>query len=371
MKITDIKIDVIERSTQSVLVKDERRDLGGKAIQGVLRVFTDEGIEGHCLIGQQAEDATWSMKQLVNLLKPVMLGRDISDREWLWQQLDHIGGHDFQLQAVAAPLDIALWDITGKAAGLPIYRLLGTFKMETPIYATYPPRHACPEEFVDEAIELKDEGFTAFKIHPGTMSVRDTITTVDQIRHAVGSDMTLMLDSNHGYSYEEALLVGRALDSNDYYWFEDPVPYYEIDAIEKLAFSLDTPLNMSDSMKVLFPEVAQFLRLGHLKMIRGSVSKLGITGLKKLCSMVEGFGKQCEIGLAGNSAMNLANLHVILSVSNNTFYEYWRPEFIHQWGVLEELSIQKNGMISAPEYPGLGLHFDEDWITAHRIAVLS
>ena len=343
MKITDIKIDVIERSTQAVLVKDDRRDLGGKAIQGVLRVFTDEGFEGHCLVGQQAEDATWSMEQLIKLLKPVMLGRDISDREWLWKQLDHFGGHDFPLQAVAAPLDIALWDIIGKAAGLPICSLLGTFKMETPIYATYPPRYASPEEFVDEAIELKDEGFTAYKLHPGTMSVRDTITTVDLIRHAVGSDMTLMLDPNHGYSFEEALLVGKAVASNQFYWFEDPVPYHQIESIKKLAKSLDTPINMSDSMKVLFHEAALFLRQGHLKMIRGSVRKLGITGLKKLCSMVEGFGKQCEIGLAGNSAMNLANLHVILSVPNNTFYEYWRPEFIHQWGVLEGLSIKKMG----------------------------
>ncbi len=370
MKIKDIKLDVIERSTSSLLVKDHREDLGGKTIQGVLRVYTDEGIEGNCLIGQQAQDATLSMKTLIDQLKPVMMGRSIYDWEWLWHQVEYMSCNDLPLQPIAAPLDIALWDIAGKVVGLPIYKLLGTFKTETPIYATFPPRHACPEKFVEEAIKLQDEGFTAYKIHPGPMSVHDTITTVDQIRLAVGSDMILMLDRNHGYTYEEALLVGRAVDANQFYWFEDPVPYHQIGSIKKLAESLDTPINMSDSMNVLFHEAAQYLRQGHLKMIRGSVRKFGITGLKKLCSMTEGFRKQCEIGLGGNSAMNMANLHVILSVSNNTFYEYWLPEYIHQWGVIDELSIQTNGMISAPKYPGLGLHLDEDWIISHRIAIL-
>ena len=92
--------------------------------------------------------------------------------------------------------------------------------------------------------------------------------------------------------------------------------------------------------------------------------------VKKSNRALQRLRKQCEIGLGGNSAMNMANLHVILSVSNNTFYEYWLPEYIHQWGVIDELSIQTNGMISAPKYPGLGLHLDEDWIISHRIAIL-
>ncbi len=75
--------------------------------------------------------------------------------------------------------------------------------------------------------------------------------------------------------------------------------------------------------------------------------------------------------MAGNSAMNAANLHVIMSVPNNTFYEYWRPESLHQWGVEEEICINKHGMLEAPKGPGLGITLDEDWIAAHRISVLS
>ena len=86
--------------------------------------------------------------------------------------------------------------------------------------------------------------------------------------------------------------------------------------------------------------------------------------------MAEGFGLNCEIGLAGNSLMNAANLHVIMSVSNCTFFEYWRPENLHQWGVVNETSIKSNGKLSAPSGPGLGIILDEDWIHHHRIETI-
>ena len=83
--------------------------------------------------------------------------------------------------------------------------------------------------------------------------------------------------------------------------------------------------------------------------------------------MADAFGINCEIGLAGNSLMNAANLHVIASVRNNTFYEYWRPEHIHQWGVQEDIYINGNGKLNIPQKPGLGMELDEDWINFHKI----
>ena len=179
--------------------------------------------------------------------------------------------------------------------------------------------------------------------------------------------MTLMLDRNHGYSLEEALEVGKALDSNSFYWYEDPVPASDIDSIKTLTESIATPLNMSDSPGFLINQAAHFLSENLVGMIRGTTRKLGITGLIKQCSMADAFGINCEIGLAGNSLMNAANLHVIASVRNNTFYEYWRPEHIHQWGVQEDIYINGNGKLNIPQKPGLGMELDEDWINFHKI----
>ena len=371
MKITDITIDVIERSTASVRVQDERADLGGSTTQGVLRVKTEDGLEGNAFVGDQAGDSTQRMQSIIKTLKPAMMGRDSSDREWLWSQLDVLAGHGSAIQPVWAPLDVALWDIEGKAAGQPIHKLLGTARTEVPIYASYPPRHSTPEGFVDEAIQLKADGFRAYKIHPGPMSYRDAAITAAKVREAVGDDMTLMLDRNHGYTFREALYVGHALDENHYFWFEDPIPANDIEAIKELTLRLETPLNMSDTAGFLFHEAANFLQMNVVRLIRGTVRKIGITGLKKQMALVEGFQKFCEIGLAGNSALNAANLHVMMSSMNCTYFEYWLPKEVHQWGVAKQLEINKNGNLDAPTDPGLGIELDEDWIASHKVATLS
>ena len=371
MKITEITIDVIERTAPAVHVQDDRKDLGGTTTQGVLRVKTEDGFEGNAFVGEQAGDSTQRMNSIIEKLKPVMMGRDSSDREWLWNQLPEISGHGGALEPVWAPLDVALWDIEGKAANKPIHKLLGTARTEVPLYATYPPRHGTPDGFVEEALQLQSEGFRAYKIHPGPLSAVDAVTTVEKVRKAVGDDMTLMLDRNHGYTFREALPVGHALDANGFYWFEDPVPVNDIESIRELTRRLDTPLNMSDTTGFLLHEAANFLQMGAVRLIRGTARKIGITGLKKQMSLVEGFGKVCEIGLAGNSALNAANLHVMMSSLNCTYFEYWLPKEVHEWGVARQLEINDKGNLDAPTGPGLGIELDEDWIASHKVTTLS
>ncbi|MDP6667438.1 MAG: enolase C-terminal domain-like protein [Dehalococcoidia bacterium] len=371
MNITDISIDVIERIAPPVRVQDERTDLGGTTTQGVLRVRTEDGLEGNAFVGDQAGDSSQRMSSIIRTLKPVMMGRDSSDREWLWNQLPVISGHGGAIEPVWAPLDVALWDIEGKAANKPIHKLLGTARTEAPLYATFPPRHDTPEGFVEEALQLQSEGFRAYKIHPGPLSARDAAIAAAKVRGAVGDDMTLMLDRNHGYTFREALFVGHALDANGFFWFEDPVPANDIESIRELTRRLETPLNMSDTTGFLFHEAANFLQIGAVRLVRGTVRKIGITGLKKQMSLVEGFHKFCEIGLAGNSAMNAANLHVMMSSLNCTYFEYWLPREVHQWGVVSQLEINGDGNLDAPTGPGLGVELDEDWIASHKVATLS
>ena len=106
------------------------------------------------------------------------------------------------------------------------------------------------------------------------------------------------------------------------------------------------------------------------RLVRGTAQKLGITGLKKLCSLAEGFGMNCEIGIAGNSLLNAANLHVIFSVSNCDFFEYWMPQAAHQFGLVEDIKLNEKGVIEAPTLPGLGYRIDWEWIEAHKIETL-
>ncbi len=193
---------------------------------------------------------------------------------------------------------------------------------------------------------------------------------VAAVRREVGDEMKLMLDPNHGYDLPKALAIGRALDEHSFHWFEDPVPWGNFKAIKTLSEELSTPLNMSDSAPFLFHEAAQSLRQGWPSLIRGTTRKIGITGLKKQCSMAEGFRTNCEIGTAGNSLMNAANLNVIMSTLNCDFYEYWMPLEAQQFGLDQEILVDKNMVLQAPTAPGLGFQLDEQFMAQKRVATL-
>ena len=370
MKVTGISIDVVEREIPALQVNDGRRALGGKTTQGVLRIQTDEGIEGVTTLGQQGTNAEAVISQIDKWLRPRLIGRDVHEREMLWQEIHRDLVHDQPRNVAWAHVDAALWDIAGKEAGVPVHQLLGTHRYDIPVYATYPPRQSTPEGYVDEALELKDQGFGAYKIHPGAMRPNEVVNTVGMVREAVGDEFTLMMDPNNGYSLPAALEVGRALDDNGFHWFEDPVTWNDYDAIGELSRRLDTPINISDAAGFLLREAAHCVRLGYPRLMRGTTRKLGITALMKLCGMLEAHGLNCEIGLAGNSVMNAANLHVMLSVPNCDFYEWWLPREIHQWGVTQELALTGDCRLTAPDKPGLGMELDEEWIARHRVATL-
>ena len=370
MRITQITIDVIRREVETTGLQSDLGKFGGTVEQGLLRVLTDDGVEGNSFLGDFRRGGRNLFDHILQVVKPELLGSDPAERERLWCRLRMLEQRRGVPHTAWAPVDVALWDIAGKAAGAPVHSLLGTHRREIPVYATYPPRHETPDGYVREAEDIKSRGFTAYKIHPGVMETRDVVRMVSAVRNAVGDDMTLMLDPNNGYDFRKALQIGRALDDNGFYWFEDPVPWNDFDAIAELSRRLITPLCMSDSVGFLFREAAHYVRLGAPRLLRGTARKLGITGLKKLCSLAEGFGQNCEIGTAGNSLLNAANLQVECAVSNCAYHEWWMPAEAQQFGIVDDLSVNDRGALEAPPGPGLGLDLDRDWLQRHTVATL-
>ena len=371
MKIDQAKIDVIEFEVPRLNINDARRGMGGKIIAGVLRLITDDGIEGNAHIGDRGGGGAATIRNFIDAFESRLSGIKIADREWLWHQLPSMAGHGTPVHALWSHVDVAMWDAAGKAANMPVHEMIGTARRSTEVYATYPPLNSTISGYVAEASELAEKGFTAYKIHPGAMPTDQVIKMVREVRHAVGDDMRLMLDPNHGYDLQNALKIGHALDENDFFWFEDPVPWEDSRAVQTLSETLQTPLNMSDSAPFLFHEAAQVLKQGWPRLIRGTTRKIGITGLKKQCGMAEGFNVNCEIGTAGNSLMNAANLNVIMSVLNCDFYEYWMPLEAQQFGLAQEILVNSQGILTAPEQPGLGYQLDENFIDRHQIETIN
>ena len=370
MKIAEAKIDVIEFDVPHISINDARGGMGGKLTAGVLRLITKSGIEGNAHIGDRGGGGASTIRSFTSAFDGRLPGMKIADREWLWHQLPRIAGHGASVHALWSHVDVAMWDVAGKAANMPVHEILGTARRKTEVYATYPPRNTTIEGYVAEAAELVEQGFTAYKIHPGAMVANEVIKMVGEVRREVGDEMRLMLDPNNGYDLRTALKIGRALDENGFYWFEDPVPWDDWRAIRTLSETLETPLNMSDSAQFLFHDAARVLEQGWPRTIRGTTRKIGITGLKKQCGMAEGFKVNCEIGTAGNSLMNAANLNVIMSVLNCDFYEYWMPLEAQQFGLKQEILVNSDGVLTAPDTPGLGFEIDEDFIARHRVATI-
>ena len=370
MKITDVKIEVVRRTLPDTGLDSDLGRFFGDVEQGVLRILTDEGIEGNCFVGDFRGGGHGQFGPILNVLKPEILGRDPFERERLWNRLPILSGRRGLGMNAWAPVDVALWDIAGKAAGVPVYKLLGASRDETEVYATYPPRHETPQGYFGEAHQIRAAGFRAYKIHPGVMDTANVFEMMAGVRDIVGDDMELMLDPNNGYDFRKALDVGSAVDDLGFYWYEDPIPPHEYDNIAELSRRLITPICMSDKPENQFQTGYHYIRLNAARLVRGTARKLGITGLKKLCSMAEGFGINCEIGTAGNSLLNIANLHVICSVRNCAYYEYWMPTEAHQFGLVQDIELNERGVLEAPTGPGLGFELDWDWINAHRVATL-
>ena len=368
--ITDVTLDVVRRDPETTLRAGGDHH-GSAQTYGVLRIRTGDDVEGNCIVGERWGRPESNFEPIIKALKPEIVGRSAAMRGWLWERHKQLRLQFQTVDAAWAAVDIALWDIAGKAAGLPVCHLLGACRDAVPAYATYSVKGNTAEDFIAEANESIARGFTAYKIHPGSTPTRETCQTADLVRKEVGGDVALMLDPNSGYDFRKALEIGHALDANKFHWFEDPLPYHEADALAELSRRLDTPLCVSDFAPQQFNQAANFIRNKSTRMVRGTALQLGITGLKKLCAMAEGFGLNCEIGTGGNPLTNAANLHVAQSVANCGYYEYHMADEMERFGLTSYTEVDGRGMVSVPEQPGLGLELDEDWIRHHRIETLA
>jgi L-alanine-DL-glutamate epimerase-like enolase superfamily enzyme len=340
----------------------------GQSQLGLLTLRTDDGLEGHAFLGSAMRGAHLDAGSLVHYLKPVVLGQDPLERERLWQALWQ-RNRSTTIRAIGA-VDVALWDLGGKIAGLPIHRLLGSYRETIPAYASSAVLGK-PEEYAAEAARFKAQGWTAYKIHPPTDPAVD-IEVCRATRQAVGDTYTLMLDSTWAYQYPEALRVGQAIEALGFHWYEDPLADDDILGYVKLKQHLSIPILATEYSPGGFTAYAPWLVHQATDYLRGDVAvKGGITALIKTAHLAEAFHMNFEIHHGGNSLNNVANLHVALAIRNCEFFEVLLPAAAQKYGLAEDIEVDGRGLVRAPEGPGLGARIDVDLIERHRTAVLS
>ena len=321
---------------------------------------TDEGIDGYTMQNSNLPDGAAMGTVLHDVYASQLIGEDPMEIERLWHKIRRLNRHAYNLSdGVAGSIDVALWDIAGKVAGLPIAKMLGLARTKVGCYATARTQNPTPEQVFKEARQRKAEGYQGFKIQFWDGLDRD-IPRFRAAREAVGDDYPLMQDAAGMYSYTEALAAGKVLGDLNYYWFEEAIPDRQTFQLKRLTDQLAVPILGGETVRVV--ELAEQMRDGVFDIARGDVHlKEGITGLRKAAGMADLLGYNLEIHGIGQPLLDIANLHVNLAIENCRFSEGFNP--IYYLGVKgDPLAIDKEGFRHLPDGPGLGVEIDWDWI---------
>jgi L-alanine-DL-glutamate epimerase-like enolase superfamily enzyme len=259
-------------------------------------------------------------------------------------------------QQIRGFVDVALWDLAGKAVKLPVYQLIGGFRDCVPAYKS----GGNPAEidgFVKEALQAKEEGFWGYKDHC-RHGVEGMMKIAPAVREAVGPDFYLMHDAVQQYTYTEAIKVGRTLQKQDYYWFEEPLRDFDLLGLKKLSDALDIPIAAAEYLPGTLYSTSQLLALQAVDIVRASVTwRGGITDMIKIAHLAEAFGVNCEITSVG-VMWGFVHAHVLGAIKNCAFFEGWKVGSQGGEPLIKNPLVLEKGYLPVPQGPGLGVELD-------------
>jgi D-galactarolactone cycloisomerase len=311
----------------------------------------------------------------------ILLGADPFDNEALWERMyNRMRDYGQKGVAVAAisGVDIALWDLKGKATGLPVCKLLGGLVRDTvQAYATglyFTETADLPSALAAEAVGYVEQGFRAIKMKVGLGIAADR-ANARAVRAAIGPEIALMADANHAFDAKQAIRLGRALEEVGAYWFEEPVPPEDIAGYIEVKAALDLAIAGGE---------AEFTRWGFRDLLsRRAVDIVqpdtcnagGLTECKRIMALASAFGVQYMPHVWGSAVGLAANLHLAASVPDNPpslhptplLFEFDRTENRFRDELAHTPITHLDGSIAVPTGPGLGIEIDERVIERYRV----
>lgn len=360
MKITDVSVQVVDAGKTMIFADRLIMNLANV----VVRIKTDEGLEG--VAGASTYLGATGVAAQVAELRPLLIGEDPFYRERIWQRLNEVSILMVPPHSIAV-IDTALWDLAGRAAGLPVYKLLGAVRDRVTAYASSL-TYATLDQFQREIDGYLRSGFKAVKLHVWGDPERD-IELCTAIRKQVGPGIPLMVDAVGSYSLNDALRVGRVLDSLGFEWFEMPLRDSHIAAYKTLADALDIAVTSGEVHTRTYQEAANYLTTGAWDIVRiDALISGGITATRKAAALAEGLGLRCEIHSFGYTLNQAANLQVIGSVANSRYFECPMPVGAYGDGMLDVVDLEADGTVCIPSKPGLGVEVDWEKMDAMTVA---
>ncbi len=340
----------------------------------VVKVTTDQGVVGW---GEgKAPVAPEATREIVHhVLRPVLLGADPTDVEVLWERmysLMRMRGHTtgFFLEAISG-VDIALWDILGKVAGLPVCKLLGgMYTDRVRVYASSlpglrdPGDRAGAEGLARQAIQLVERGFKAIKLGIGS-GVEADVKTVEAVRQAVGPEVLLFTDAGGNYDVPRAIALGRALEPLKVGWLEAPLPPEQVDGYAQVAHALALPV--ASDLIISRYQTHHYLSQRALDVVQPDVCRSGgLSDCKKIADLADVYGVAIAPHVSIGSAIQFAaTAHFAAAIPNLLVSEYWIGENPLGNPILREPLSLEGGHLRVPLGPGLGIEVNEAALLAY------
>ena len=388
MKITDVRSHVLQYGLPEELGYSQQYYANRTA--HLVEVQTDEGITGWGECFGPGNVAIANKAIVESVIRPMVLGDDPLDRDVIWHRVynllrDH-GREGMPMQSLSG-VDIALWDIAGKVAGMPLHKLIGgahRTRVKAYGYGMMLKRESLADHvarFRDEAAAIRDMGFAAAKMKVGLGPDAD-IELCRAVRDGVGDGFRFMVDANHCYTTSEAFHVGRALEELDAHWFEEPVAPEDLDGYRELRAGLKVNIAGGET---------EFNRWGWRRILENRGLDIaqpevcaigGVSEYLRILALAHAHFTPVVNHVWGSAiavAVNLQLLAAMPSMPGGMFA--WEPllEFdttdnrFRDGLLAEPLDVQRQvrssgGYVDVPSGPGIGVEPDLDFIRHHEVA---
>jgi galactonate dehydratase len=362
LKITDVR-------TAQVLVHGP---------QAHVRIYTDQNIYGH----GEATDAAVGTSALIRSWKRMLIGRDPLNVEAIWERIRTLGifagAQGGQYVTALSGLEIALWDLAGKALGLPVYQLLGgKFRDKVRIYCDSDMEVPIGEEADRKLPWIKAQGFTAMKIDlddardparfdavnftASNGEIDRMVKWVSHVRESIPSNIDLACDMHGRYDAPTGKKVAKALEPFRLMWLEEPVPPEDIDAMADIRHSTSTPIACGENLYLRWG-YTQLLQNKAVDIIQPDFQKVGgIAEAKKVANLAQAFyipvAPHCVVSPIGM----MATAHACTTFPNFLACEWHWINHLDLWkSWVKEGEIIVNGYVTPTDKPGLGVEMNEE-----------
>ncbi len=360
MKITGVKTRIIDLPFEKPIATSihNMRSVGCV----LLFIETSEGLTGESYAFTLNALRIKAFNEMVSGFNHLLLGKDptlvTEISETIWREINPTGYQGLTISALST-INTALWDLVGKIANLPLYRVFGACRETVKTYASGGLwLTQSIDEMVAEAQEFIDRGFRSMKIRVGSEDILRDVERVRILREAVGPDIELLADANQAFTAKQAIRLGRRLEEFDLGWLEEPVNVNDLKGHTDVRRALDIPIATGETV---------YTRYGMRPLIQQSCADIlmpdlqrigGFTEMQRVCALASTFDIPVSTHIFTEQSLSIAgSIPSCISVEHMPWFS---PLF-------NETMTIENGYIAIPERPGIGFSFSQDTINCYHI----